>query len=68
VKRHEPTGLADSGLGSGTVVEKGAAVVSSTDPRLWTYTTTAAAPTPSVKVVVDVADLAGQVVEETEHL
>ncbi len=43
------------------------AVVSAQDPHQWTYTTTAAAPSNSVKIVVDVADLAGQITEETKH-
>lgn len=50
-----------------TLVEKGQAVVSPTDPHVWVYTTTASAPSASVKIVVDVADLAGQVTEETAH-
>ncbi len=37
------------------------------DPRRWVYTAAQAAPSASVKVVVDVADLAGQIVEETAH-
>jgi len=48
----------------GTVVEKGTAVVSTDDPALWTYQATAAAPSGAVKVVVDAADLAGQVTEK----
>ena len=51
----------------GTLVEKGSAVRSSTNPNQWMYTATANAPAPSVKIVVDVADLAGQVTEQTEH-
>lgn len=50
-----------------TLVEKGQAVVSAMDPHVWIYTATANAPSPSVKIVVDVADLAGQVTEETAH-
>lgn len=49
------------------LIEKGQATVSPQDSHLWTYTTTTAAPSPSVKIVVDVADLAGQVTEETTH-
>ncbi|MFT3770910.1 MAG: hypothetical protein QM820_36285 [Minicystis sp.] len=49
------------------VIEKGQAVVSPEDPHRWVFTATTAAPSASVKVVVDVADLAGQVVEETAH-
>jgi hypothetical protein len=51
----------------GSLVEKGSAAMSDADPHQWHYTTTAAAPSSSVKIVVDVADLAGQVVEEMEH-
>ncbi|APR88464.1 hypothetical protein A7982_13813 [Minicystis rosea] len=50
-----------------TVIEKGKAVLSAEDPHRWIYTATHAAPSASVKVVVDVADLAGQVTEETAH-
>ena len=52
---------------TGTIVEKGSAVVSAADPHQWAYTTTAAAPSSSVKIVVDVADLAGQITEESKH-
>jgi hypothetical protein len=52
----------------GVLVEKGAAVPSAGDPNQWLYTTIATAPSPKVKVVVDVADLAGQVVEQTQEL
>ncbi len=51
----------------GTLVEKGAAVPVPNAPNQWLYTATAAAPSASVKIVVDVADLAGQVTEESEH-
>jgi hypothetical protein len=51
----------------GTLVEKGTAVRSSDNTSQWLYTTTATAPSSAVKIVVDVADLAGQVVEATEH-
>lgn len=54
-------------LDDNTLVEKGQATVSPLDPHLWVYTTTATAPSPSVKILVDVADLAGQVTEETAH-
>ena len=54
-------------LDDNTLVEKGQAVVSPQDPHLWTYTTTAAAASASVKVIVDVADLAGHITEETAH-
>ncbi|APR82675.1 Hypothetical protein A7982_08024 [Minicystis rosea] len=36
------------------------------DPHHWVYTTGASAPSPSLEI--DVADLAGQVTEETAHL
>lgn len=52
---------------SDNIIEKGKAVVSAADPHRWVYTATHAAPSASVKVVVDVADLAGQVTEETAH-
>lgn len=51
----------------GTLVEKGSAVRSTTNPNQWFYTATTTAPSASVKIVVDVADLAGQVVELSEH-
>ena len=44
----------------GTVVEKGSAVVSAQNPDQWLYTTSAAASSASVKVVVDAADLPGK--------
>jgi hypothetical protein len=47
------------------VIEKGKAIVSAQDPHRWIYTATAPAPSSSVKIVIDVADLAGQVAEET---
>ena len=50
----------------GTLVEKGAAVATDAANQ-WLYTTTGTAPSASVKVVVDVADLAGQVTEVTQH-
>lgn len=50
----------------GTVVEEGPAVVSANDTSLWTYTTTSTAPRSAIKVVVDVADLAGHVTEKAE--
>ena len=52
----------------GNLVEKGSAIASANDGTLWTYTTTAAAPHSAVKIVVDVADLAGHVTEKTEAL
>jgi hypothetical protein len=52
----------------GVFIEKGTAVPHETEPNQWLYTTTARAPGSTVKVVVDVADLAGQVTEVTEHL
>lgn len=51
----------------GVFVEKGSAVPSEKDPHQWYYTTTATAPSSAVKIVVDVADLAGQVTEVIEH-
>ncbi|HEY5956389.1 MAG TPA: hypothetical protein VIV60_07555 [Polyangiaceae bacterium] len=51
----------------GSVVEKGSAEPSATEANQWRYMTTATAPSASVKIVVDVADLAGQIAEETEH-
>jgi hypothetical protein len=51
----------------GTVVEKGSAEPVPAVANQWRYTSTAAAPSASVKIVVDVADLAGQITEETEH-
>lgn len=50
----------------GSLVEKGTAVPT-TDSNQWSYKTTAAAASSSVKIVVDVADLAGQVTEATMH-
>ncbi len=50
-----------------TLVEKGQAVISPQDPHVWIYTTSAGAPAPSVKVLIDVADLAGQVTEQAKH-
>lgn len=50
----------------GTLVEKGSAV-STPNTNQWLYTTTSAAPSTSVKIVVDVADLAGQVAEVSQH-
>jgi hypothetical protein len=50
----------------GTLVEKGSAVASP-NTNQWLYTTTGAAPSTSVKIVVDVADLSGQVAEVTQH-
>jgi hypothetical protein len=52
---------------AGVVVEKGKAVQSTHDPHVWTYTTSAAAPSASVKIVVDAADLAGQISELSAH-
>jgi len=37
------------------------------DTNQWLYTTTSAAPSTSVKIVVDVADLSGQVAEVSQH-
>jgi hypothetical protein len=51
----------------GTLVEKGSATPSAQYDNQWLYTTTATAPSASVKIIVDVADLAGQITEETEH-
>lgn len=51
----------------GVLVEQGKAVQSAQDPHLWTYTTSVAAPSSSVKIVVDAADLAGQITQETTH-
>lgn len=51
----------------GALVEKGSAVRSTTNPNQWLYKTTTTAPSASVKIVVDVADLAGQVAELSEH-
>jgi hypothetical protein len=51
----------------GTVVEKGSAAPDPTAANQWRYMSTSTAPTSSVKIVVDVADLAGQITEETEH-
>jgi hypothetical protein len=42
----------------GTLVEKGSAVPVPNSPNQWLYTATTAAPSASVKIVVDVADLA----------
>jgi hypothetical protein len=50
-----------------TVIEKGQATPSLKDPRVWTYTTTVNAPSPSVKVLIDVADLTGQVASAAAH-
>jgi len=50
----------------GTLVEKGSAVATP-DTNQWLYTTTSAAPSTSVKIVVDVADLSGQVAEVSQH-
>ncbi len=47
----------------GTLVEKGTAVVADQNSNQWLYTTKCAAGSTSVKIVVDVADLAGQVAE-----
>ncbi len=52
---------------TGTLVEKGAATLSAIDSRLWTYQTTAASPSGSLKVVVDATDLAGNSTEQTAH-
>jgi len=52
----------------GTLVEKGAAVVSTENASLWTYTATAAAGAKAVKIIVDVADLTGHVTEKTQAL
>jgi dsDNA-specific endonuclease/ATPase MutS2 len=50
----------------GTLVEKGTAIPT-TGANSWLYKATSAAASPSVKIVVDVADLAGQVSEATLH-
>lgn len=49
------------------LIEKGNAVVSPQDPHVWTYKTTVGVPVFSVKVLIDVADLAGQVTEQVKH-
>ncbi len=51
----------------GTLVEKGEAAAADQNSSLWLYTTKAAAASASVKIVIDVADLAGQVVEVSQH-
>ncbi len=51
----------------GTLVEKGAAVVADQNTNQWLYTAKCAAASSSVKIVVDVADLAGQVAEVSQH-
>jgi hypothetical protein len=51
----------------GTLVEKGTAVVGDANTNQWLYTTRQAATSASVKIVVDVADLAGQVAEVSQH-
>jgi hypothetical protein len=51
----------------GTLVEKGAAVAGNQNTNQWLYTTKNAAGSASVKIVVDVADLAGQLVELSQH-
>jgi hypothetical protein len=51
----------------GTLVEKGSAVLDAQNANQWLYTTKADAASTSVKVVVDVADLAGQVAEVSQH-
>ena len=51
----------------GTLVEKGTAVAGNVNVNEWLYTTKCAAGSSSVKIVFDVADLAGQVAEVTEH-
>lgn len=51
----------------GTLVEKGTAVVADQNSNQWLYTTKCAAASASVKIVVDVADLAGQVAEVSQH-
>jgi len=53
---------------NGALVEKGEAVATPSDPTHFTYTTTAKAPASAVKVIVDVADLAGHVSEKTQEL
>jgi hypothetical protein len=50
-----------------TLIEKGQASVSPQDPHVWVYTTTAVSPAPTVKVIIDVADLAGQITEQVKH-
>jgi hypothetical protein len=52
---------------AGVLVEKGSATTSAENGHVWLYKTTAAAPSAAVKIVVDVADMAGQIAEETEH-
>ncbi len=51
----------------GSLVEKGTAVADNANANEWLYTTKCAAGSSSVKIVVDVADLAGQVAEVTQH-
>jgi hypoxanthine-guanine phosphoribosyltransferase len=51
----------------GTLVEKGTAIAAPEAANQWLYNSTAAAGSESVKIVVDVADLAGQVAEVTQH-
>lgn len=50
----------------GTLIEKGAAAPSPTDPTRWTYTTTGKTTASAVKIVADAADLASHVTELTE--
>jgi hypothetical protein len=50
----------------GTLVEKGSAVAAPSANQ-WLYTTVNSAPSTSVKIVVDVADLSGQVAEISQH-
>jgi hypothetical protein len=52
----------------GTLIEKGMAVSGNENPSEWLYTTKRAAGSSSVKIVVSVADLAGQVTEVTKHM
>jgi hypothetical protein len=51
----------------GAIVEKGAAVIDPQDPHRWIYTATVSAPSPSVAILADVTDLAGQTTTGTAH-
>ncbi len=50
----------------GSLVEKGVAAAADQDSNQWLYTTKCAAGSASVKIVVDVADLAGQVAQVSQ--
>ena len=51
----------------GTLVQKGTAGVAAENSNQWLYKTKCAAGSSSLKIVVDVEDLAGRVAEATEH-